>query len=100
MEERQLRPRPNVRLTAKLNDALSYDRQRQGMRQGLLGRIMNRVIRPYSATADELDRRMLAAMVELGERLDDLDRGLDSTEQTVEALAAEQREGQRTATDS
>ena len=100
MEERQLRPRPNIRLTAKLNDALSYDRQRQGMRQGLLGRIMNRLIRPYSATADELDRRMLAAMVELGERLDDLDRGLDSTEQTVEALAAEQREGQRTATDS
>jgi hypothetical protein len=35
---------------------------------------------------------MLAAMVELGGRLDDLDRGLDGTEQIVEALGAEVRE--------
>jgi hypothetical protein len=54
--------------------------------------MINKVIRPYSASADELDRRMLAAMVELGGRLDDLDRGLDGTEQIVEALGAEVRE--------
>ena len=92
MEDRQLRPRPNVRLTSRLNDALSYDRQRQGVRHSALGRMINKVIRPYSASADELDRRMLAAMVELGGRLDDLDRGLDGTEQIVEALGAEVRE--------
>ncbi len=92
MEDRELQPRPNARLTARLNDALSYDRQRQGMRHGAVGRLVKKVIRPYSASADELDRRMLAAMVELGERLDQLDRSVDGAEQTVEALEAVVRE--------
>lgn len=92
MEDPQLRPRPNARLTARLNDALSYDRQRQGARQGLMARMVNRIIRPYTASADELDRRTLAAMVEIGERLDDIDRTVDSMEQNVEALHAQLRE--------
>lgn len=92
MEDPLLRPRPNARLTARLNDALSYDRQRQGARQGLMARMVNRVIRPYTASADELDRRTLAAMVEIGERLDEIDRSVDSMEQNVEALGAELRE--------
>ena len=92
MEDRQLRPRPNSRLPVKLNDALSYDRQRVGSRHGFMGRLINKVIRPYSASADELDRRTLAAMVELAERFDDLDRTVDGMGQSVEAMEASLRE--------
>ena len=92
MEDRQLRPRPNSRLPVKLNDALSYDRQRVGSRHGFMGRLIKKVIRPYSASADELDRRTLAAMVELAERFDDLERTVDAMGQSVEAMEAGLRE--------
>jgi glycosyltransferase involved in cell wall biosynthesis len=82
-ENPTLRPRPNSRLTMKLNDALAYDRQRHDARHGLVSRVLRKLMRPYSAGADELDRRMLAAMVELGGRLDEVQRQVDAVEQDV-----------------
>ena len=82
-ENPTLRPRPNSRLTLKLNDALSYDRQRHDARHGLMNRVLRKLVRPYSAGADELDRKMLAAMVEMGGRLDEIQRQVDTVEQDV-----------------
>lgn len=78
--------RPNPRLTARLNDALSYNRQRQEARQGLMARMVNRVIRPYTASADELGRRTLAAMVDTDEHLAEIDRRVKSMERSVKSM--------------
>jgi hypothetical protein len=85
-ENPTLRPRPNSRLTLKLNDALSYDRQRHDARHGLVSRVLRKLMRPYSAGADELDRRLLAAMVEMGGRLDEIQRQVDTVEQNVREM--------------
>ncbi len=85
-ENPTLRPRPNSRLTLKLNDALSYDRQRHDARHGLVNRVLRKLVRPYSAGADELDRKMLAAMVEMGGRLDEIQRQVDTVEQDVREM--------------
>ena len=85
-ENSTLRARPNSRLTVKLNDALAYDRQRQDARHGLLSRGLRRAMRPYSAGADELDRRILTALVELGGRLDEIQREVDNLEHDLHEI--------------
>jgi hypothetical protein len=90
-ENPTLRPRPNSRLTMKLNDALSYDRQRHDARHGLVNRVLRKLMRPYSAGADELDRKMLAAMVEMGGRLDEIQRRVDTVEQDVREMDERQQ---------
>jgi predicted transcriptional regulator len=75
----------------KLNDALSYDRQRHDARHGLVNRVLRKLMRPYSAGADELDRKMLAAMVEMGGRLDEIQRRVDTVEQDVREMDERQQ---------
>ena len=80
------RPRPNSRLTQKLNDALSYDRQRQDAMHGPVKSVIRKAMRPYTAAADELDRRLLSAMVELGGRLDELAQDVRVAQQELDLL--------------
>ena len=87
-----MRPRPNSRLTLKLNDALAYDRQRHEARHGALNRVVRKAMRPYSAGADELDRRILSAMVEMGGRLDEIAQGVKAVQQDLDTLGEVVRE--------
>ena len=87
-----MRPRPNSRLTLKLNDALAYDRQRHEAHHGALNRVVRKAMRPYSAGADELDRRILSAMVEMGGRLDEIAQGVKAVQQDLDTLGEVVRE--------
>ena len=91
-EDLTMRPRPNSRLTLKLNDALAYDRQRHDARHGPVNRVIRKAMRPYTAGADELDRRILSAMVEMGGRLDEIAQGVKAVQQDLDTLGEVVRE--------
>ena len=81
-----------------LQDAVEYDAQRRTQRPGLFGRLVQKVLRPYSAGADEVDRRTLAAAAEAAERIRRLERRMDVTEGAVSrgSDALVRHEAQRT----
>ena len=91
-EDLTMRPRPNSRLTLKLNDALAYDRQRHDASHGTVNRVIRKAMRPYTAGADELDRRILSAMVEMGGRLDEIAQGVKAVRQDLDTLGEVVRE--------
>ena len=91
-EDLTMRPRPNSRLTLKLNDALAYDRQRHDAQHGAVNRVIRKAMRPYTAGADELDRRILSAMVEMGGRLDEIAQGVKAVRQDLDTLGEVVRE--------
>lgn len=66
---------------APIEDALEYDRQRRASRaSGRMGRLVGRLIRPYTASADELDQRTLDALDDVADRLQHMERRLGRLE--------------------
>ena len=71
-----------------LREALAYNEQRKATRTGALSRFIHRAIRPYTANADELDRRILGAEADAAERVRRIELRTDELESEARRLTA------------
>lgn len=90
----------NEPLPGPLQDARNYDAARRGPKQGVKGRAVERIVRPYSAPTDAMIDRLLNSDAWLHSRIRAAERRLDEVEAATSHLEAEARAVEQRAHDA